>query len=199
MVHSRGCAASGQCAPVPELPAAARGHRGHQQRDPLRRAESTAHAAGAAGGARRPGGVSARRGAGSACSKGVMHSPKEERAAIAPVVSREDGPVSEPAAQRRWCRSARCRSDFGGAVAVDRRFARHHARRAVRDPRQLRLRQDDAAAHAGGLRAADLRPHPHRRCRHDRRAAVRAAGQPDVPVVRAVPAHDGVERTSPTA
>ena len=34
-------------------------------------------------------------------------------------------------------------------------FTRHRSRRAVRDTRQLRLRQDDAVADAGRVRAAE--------------------------------------------
>ena len=52
--------------------------------------------------------------------------------------------------------------------------------------RRIGLRQDHAAAHARRLRDAELRPDLHRRRGHDRRAAVRAAGQHDVPVLRAV-------------
>ncbi len=60
---------------------------------------------------------------------------------------------------------------------------------------RLGLRQDHVAAHAGRLRNADLGQDIHRRRGHDRRAALRAAGQHDVPVLRAVSAHEcGAER-----
>ena len=72
---------------------------------------------------------------------------------------------------------------------------RHLQGRAVLPARRLGLRQVDAAAHARRLREPDRGQDRDRRPGHDRGAALRAAGQHDVPVLRAVPAHDrGAER-----
>ena len=78
---------------------------------------------------------------------------------------------------------------FGAVDGRRRRRSRDRARRAVRPAGRLGLRQDHAAAPAGGLRDARRGPHPDRRPGHDRRAAASAAGQHDVPVLRPVPAH----------
>ncbi len=61
----------------------------------------------------------------------------------------------------------------------------------LRPARRFRLGQIDATAHARRLRAPDRRADSARRCRHHRHAAVRTADQHDVPVLCAVPAHDG--------
>ena len=54
---------------------------------------------------------------------------------------------------------------FGPIARAGRRFARGQRRRAGRDPRAVRLRQDDAAAADRGLRQARPRAHPDRRQR----------------------------------
>ena len=54
-----------------------------------------------------------------------------------------------------------------------------------------RLRQDDAAAHAGRLRDARRRAHPPRRRGHHRAAAEPPQGQHDLPELRALPAPHG--------
>ena len=50
-----------------------------------------------------------------------------------------------------------------------------------------------------GFETPDRRPDPDRRPGHGRGAALEAAGQHDVPVLRPVPAHDGRATTSPSA
>ena len=64
------------------------------------------------------------------------------------------------------------------------------ARRDDRAPRQLGLRQDDAAALDRRLRPSGLRRHPRRRPGHHGSAAGKARHGDDVPVVRAVAAHE---------
>ena len=71
------------------------------------------------------------------------------------------------------------------------RLARHLPARVLRPAGPLRLRQDHASADARRLRDADRRPDPDRRPGHGGGAALEAAGQHDVPVLRAVPAHVG--------
>ena len=83
---------------------------------------------------------------------------------------------------------------FGDFTAVDNLSLTIYRARVLRAARPVRLRQDDAAAHARRLRGADLRPHPARRPGSARHPALPAAGQHDVPVLRAVPAHDGREQ-----
>ena len=70
-----------------------------------------------------------------------------------------------------------------------RRLAQHLPRRDLLPARRLGLRQDDAAAHDGGLRAADRGPDLDRRRGRHGDAALRTPGQHDVPVLRALPAH----------
>ena len=77
-----------------------------------------------------------------------------------------------------------------------RRLAQHLQGRDLLPAGRLGLRQDHVAADDGGFRDADRGHDLDRRRGHDRRAALRAAGQHDVPVLRAVPAHDGARRTS---
>jgi hypothetical protein len=60
-------------------------------------------------------------------------------------------------------------------------------RRDLRPARRFRLRQIDPAAHARRLRAPDRRADLPRRRRHHRHAALRAADQHDVPVLRLFP------------
>jgi putrescine transport system substrate-binding protein len=62
---------------------------------------------------------------------------------------------------------------------------------ALLDPGRVRMRQDDAAAHAGRPGGAERGEHPHRRRRRHGPAALRAARQHHVPVLRALPPHDG--------
>ena len=66
--------------------------------------------------------------------------------------------------------------------------------RVLRAARRVRLRQVHALAHAGGLRAADLRRDHARRHRALPAFRPTAAGQHDVPVLCAVSAHDGREQ-----
>ena len=104
-------------------------------------------------------------------------------------------PCPQPEPPRRLRRPG-LRPRRGGQQALRRvrrrrrRVARDRQGRALRPARRLRLRQDHAAAHARRLRDAERRAHLHRRPGHDRGAALRAAGQHDVPVLRALPAHD---------
>ena len=79
---------------------------------------------------------------------------------------------------------------FGAHDRGRRSHARYRARRILRAARAVGLRQDDAAAHARGLRDADSGPHPARRRGHRRRAAAPAAGEHDVPELRAVSAFE---------
>ena len=91
---------------------------------------------------------------------------------------------------------ARLRPGRGGEQALRRLHrrrrgvARGRQGRALRAARRLRLRQDHAPADARRLRDAERRAHLHRRPGHDRRAGPCPAGQHDVPVLRALPAHD---------
>ncbi len=61
----------------------------------------------------------------------------------------------------------------------------------LRAARRVGLREVDAAEDARRLRRADVGPHPARRPGPARHPALPAAGQHDVPVLCAVPAHDG--------
>ena len=74
-----------------------------------------------------------------------------------------------------------------------RRLAQHLPRRDLLPARRLGLRQDDAAADDGRIRDADRRLDLDRRRRRDRDAALRAAGQHDVPVLCALSAHVGAQ------
>ena len=84
----------------------------------------------------------------------------------------------------------------GGHQALRRRrrgraiCARHLRGRVLRAARPVGLRQDHAAAHARRLRDAGRGPHPARRRGHRGGAAAPAAGQHDVPELRAVSAPD---------
>ena len=92
-----------------------------------------------------------------------------------------------------FVRIERVTKKFGDFTAVDDGQPRHLQGRALLPARRLGLRQVDAAAHARGLRDADRGPDLDRRPGHGRHAALRAADQHDVPVLRALPAHDGGE------
>ena len=128
-------------------------------------AEHAGAALPAAGGPQRPGGVSAGRDPAQA-PQGRAARSEDGAPALPSLVAREDGTMNA---------KPRDGADPGRLEALRRRrrgrsrVARHPERRAVRDPRQFRLRQDHAAAHARGLRAADLRADPDRRRGHDRR------------------------------
>ena len=76
----------------------------------------------------------------------------------------------------------------------------HHPRERVLHPAgPVGLRQDHAAAADRRLRAADRGRDPaRRRADIEPSAALSAAGQHGVPELRAVPAHDGRRRTSPS-
>ena len=84
--------------------------------------------------------------------KGVIRDPISERRRSRLWSRVKTGLMSEtrPSAPSRFAmsRSAYRRHDRGRQ-----RVARHPARRALRNPRRFRLRQDDAAAHAGRVRA----------------------------------------------
>ena len=79
---------------------------------------------------------------------------------------------------------------FGDFVAVDDLSLVDLRARVLRAPRPVGLRQDHADADGRRLRAADLGPGAPRRAGPRRRAALPAADQHDVPVLRALPAHD---------
>ena len=84
---------------------------------------------------------------------------------------------------------------FGEFMAVDDVSLNVYQGELFSPPGRIGLRQDDPAAHAGGLRDADLRADLHRRHRHGPDPALRAADQHDVPVLCPVPAYDcGAER-----
>ena len=68
--------------------------------------------------------------------------------------------------------------------------SRDRARRIPHAARPLGLGQDHHADDAGGLRAADQRPHHARRARHHGAAAAQARHRHGVPELRAVSAHD---------
>ena len=70
-------------------------------------------------------------------------------------------------------------------------FALDLRARVLRPARRVGLRQVHAAPDARRLRRADLGPHPARRAGSARHPALPASGQHDVPVLRAVSAHDG--------
>ena len=91
----------------------------------------------------------------------------------------------------RWCASRPSASASAASTAVDAAVARYLPGRVLRAARPVRLRQDHAAAHARRLRDAGRGPRPARRRGHHRRAAAPAAGQHDVPELRAVPASHG--------
>ena len=103
------------------------------------------------------------------------------------------GMTDDPDRPARW---RRCSRSSRSAVVRRRRAPSTTSRstiareRVLRAARPVRLRQDHAAAVDRRLRAARQRGDPARRRRPARPAAAPAAGQPDVPVLRAVPAHD---------
>ena len=68
---------------------------------------------------------------------------------------------------------------------------RDRCRRVLLAARRLRLRQDDDAAHGGGIRTARRGRDRARRSRPGRVTAAQAAGQHRLPVVRPVPVPDG--------
>ena len=72
-----------------------------------------------------------------------------------------------------------------------RRVLHHRARHARHAARPLRLRQDHDAAHDRRARDGERGPDPHRRARRDPPVGRRPRRQHGVPVLRAVPAHDG--------
>ena len=80
---------------------------------------------------------------------------------------------------------------YGDVTAVDDVSFRVQPAQLVHAARALRLRQDDDAAHGRGPRAGVERPHRDRRQRRHAARRQRARRQHGVPVVRAVPAHDG--------
>jgi putrescine transport system substrate-binding protein len=103
-------------------------------------------------------------------------------------------PVGDPLARSR----GGALRPAGGAVEALRRLHRggpgrplHLQGGALLDPGRVRMRQDDAAAHAGRPGGAERGEHPHRRRRRHGPAALRAARQHHVPVLRALPPHDG--------
>ena len=76
---------------------------------------------------------------------------------------------------------------FGDVRAVDGVSLDIGGRRVLLAARPVGLRQDDDAADDRRLRAADRRPDPAARPRHDPRAARQAAGEHGLPALRAVP------------
>ena len=84
-------------------------------------------------------------------------------------------------------RSTASPSATARTTAVDDVSCQRRARQLLLDPRAVRLRQDDAAAHDRRLPGAGRRRHPHRRPLDARRAAQPAPGQHGVPAPRAVP------------
>ena len=88
--------------------------------------------------------------------EGASAQPERGTPEIPPVVSREDPVVSAACGDAHG-------TDPRPVEAIRRRrrgrwsVSRHRSRRAVRHTRQLRLRQDDAVADAGGVRAAERR------------------------------------------
>ncbi len=69
--------------------------------------------------------------------------------------------------------------------------SRRRARRVRHLPRTKRLRQDDDAAHDRRLRDADRGRNPHQRPGRHASAPQQARDRHGVPVLRAVPQHDG--------
>jgi hypothetical protein len=65
-----------------------------------------------------------------------------------------------------------------------------HRGRVLLPAGPLRLRQDHAAADAGGVRGSHRGPHPHRWPRHQPDPAQQAAGEHGLPVLCGLPAHD---------
>ena len=104
-------------------------------------------------------------------------------------IRRAFAPWNDPAA-KPYIVFERVTKPFGDFTAVERPVAGHLRARVLRAARRLGLRKDDAAQDARRLRGADVRPHPARRPGPARHPALSAAGQHDVPVLRAVPAHD---------
>ena len=80
---------------------------------------------------------------------------------------------------------------YGDVTAVDDVSFTRRAGRARHAARALGLRQDDDAAHGRRARAGDGGPRADRRHRRHAARRQRARRQHGVPVLRAVPAHDG--------
>ncbi len=103
------------------------------------------------------------------------------------------GRGSRPGTDRARSAACGCRGADGPLRRLDRAGAAgpgHRPRRAVRAAGRLRLRQDDAAADAGRVHRTRRGAHHAGWAGHHRAAAAPAAGEHDVPVLRAVPAHE---------
>ena len=83
------------------------------------------------------------------------------------------------------------RKSFGAVEVVKGLDLRDRGRRVPGAARALRLRQDHGAAHGRGLEFGHLGPHPDRRARRHPRAAEIPRRGDGLPVLRALPAHDG--------
>ncbi len=113
--------------------------------------------------------------------------------------SRQPGRGSRPHASANGQRhdpvsTQELRRDGGPA----RRRHRHRRRLVHRARRPFGLRQVDPAAHDRRPRGDQRRRDPHRREACQRRAAERARHRDGVPELRALSAHDGARRTSPS-
>ncbi len=128
---------------------------------------------------------------------GDRHHPARRRRA-APRAARRSRPLAVPGGRLMSIadRSAavvldKVRKQYGavdrGRGGVDHHRGRHPGHAAG----PVRLRQDHDPAHDRGPGDADRRPHPDRRQGRHPAAAERARRQHGVPVLRAVPAHDG--------
>ena len=80
---------------------------------------------------------------------------------------------------------------FGAVAGGQGARPRDRRRRVPGAARPFRLRQDDGAAHGRRAGIGDLGPHPDRRPRRHPRAAEISRRRDGVPVLRALPAHDG--------
>ena len=98
--------------------------------------------------------------------------------------------ASERTPRRRRCCGWGGQQELRRFVAVD-DVSLDIARRVLRAARPVGCGKTTLLRMIAGFETPDSRPHPDRRHRHDAGAALRAAGQHDVPVLRAVPASDG--------